>query len=527
MSDEIASAGGVVLNLSFRRNTGGLGQSSWQTGFYGGSIYQTGLWQVPVGMSLRQAQGNIENLLCDLSVLREITPDEKFLAKLQVEKDGSWQVRIDLDGDGSADVDLTSDLHGKPYDIRSTGVVTDQSGLVISVSPSFGIKTPNVGHTYIPINYLESVSSKIETPTDRRPIELITNLKSQVSPATIEGQKWSEQRQVAVTPSSSVSQFSNGKFFAEVPLSPSGPTNIVLEQSGTPATTKETQIIWEATNLADYGEISIRKGDSILFSLDRGYETYTTEFTLDFYGNGSEVQIVAIDDLTPVTYDEPGVYYTTARSDENNDGIIEEGEIVGQYVVNVTSYQLPEYIAAEKDFVRNLYLDENAETPDIAVLTSQEDQFLALNEKERGINKIYLTIKPLKNNEPVLEARLGSSNGPLLASEDIETFVYESKTGSLAPAQRTYPDGSVQLELVYHMKPWRPGLDIQFKIFVSGAAFDDGSLEKWVPSEQFTLIEGDTEGTAEYRIGIIRSSTTRTGPCHATRVFQREIQVGK
>ena len=520
--DWIVPAPAVVLDLSFRRLQG-TGDSTWQTGYYRGNPVQLGVWQVPAGMSLGQAQADVTNRLALLPVLGEITPDDDLLVKLQVQPDGAWQVLLDLDGDGQVDVDVVSGTAGAaPYDAAALGDIDESSGLLVTASPAGGVHVPDVGITRIPLAYAASPSEPITTPRDRRPILLATHHVSPVSPATIEGGTWTGDRTITVEPCVGLSHFANGKFFAKVPLVHPGPTSFTATQVGVPATTRQGLIEWTVTNLDAVDAITINAGDRLLLACHEGYPA-GEPVCIDVYGDGSDVRSGLDEEAHEVPYPTPGVYPARAWSDLDGDGTCQPGEELGTCTVTVVDYRLPAYIAAERGFTRDLYIADAA-TPVVA--HADADQALTVTEAGRDAGTIFLRLRAEANDEPVLEARAGAPDGPLLDARAIATFDLTELTGSVIPVLESYPDGSQVLEGKLRMSPIRPDLDIRLQIFVSGAAFPDGGLTTWVSSNDFASDPAATDGSGTMTFTLIKSADAPTGPCHNRRVYQAGTQVG-
>lgn len=518
-------ADAIVLDLSFRRALGS-GLSAWQVGYYKGTPVQMGVWQVRAGQTLSQAQADQANRLAHLPVLSEITPDDPFLVKLQVQADGMWQVIIDFDGDGQADVDWTSAMTergNKPYSLAS---ITDASGLIVTASPAAGVPAGQVGHTRIPIRYVASPTESIVVPRDRRPIKLTTRHASRVSPATIEGGRWTSAHTVTVSPQVGLSQFGNGKFYAHVPLQASGDTPYTVMQSGNPPSMHQGVIQWTVTDLCVGGDFTIRKGDSLLLAACAGYPTGVTT-RIDPYGNGQGVRVSSDTTRHAVPYPEVGTYTARSWIDANHNGKEDAGEENGRCTVRVVDFRLPEYIADHVGFMRDLYLPDPPESGVPLSIVSNPDQYLRISEIERQQQAIHLRIQADKNNEPVVEARAGGSDGPLLDARMVATFVLSEPTASVVPVKKRYPDGSVLIEGKLRLTPIRPGLDIRLQIFVSGAAFEDGSLTKWLKSDDFIPDRGSANGSGTISFLIVRSVASPAGPCHSRAVYQAGTKVGQ
>ena len=74
-----------MVELAFRLFLGD--GPRWQTGYYSGNPLQSGVWQVPAGQSIHQAQGNVANRLSTVPILSEFRPSDAAAWKFQVQAD--------------------------------------------------------------------------------------------------------------------------------------------------------------------------------------------------------------------------------------------------------------------------------------------------------------------------------------------------------------------------------------------------------------------------------------------------------
>lgn len=152
--DSTMPCNAIMVALPFRRVSGGGG--AWQTGYYSGNPAQAGIWQVPAGLSLHQAQMNTANRLCGPGFLAGTNPDTKMSLKLQIQVGGAWQLLVDLGCDGTVDR-IVNDAEVGNLKATVSGV-TEDSGLMITTAFSGGIGWPKVGHAPMEIGYIEDAT---------------------------------------------------------------------------------------------------------------------------------------------------------------------------------------------------------------------------------------------------------------------------------------------------------------------------------------------------------------------------------
>ncbi|TVR16398.1 MAG: hypothetical protein EA401_01420 [Planctomycetota bacterium] len=516
--DGPVSEDAMVVALSFRRHIGS-GNSSWQSGYYSGNPLQWGLWQIPAGQSLGQAQQDQANRLASLDILSEITPDQPFNLELSLGEAGSWQIAVDLNGDGSVDVDLHSDQENA----QPTTLDVDASGgLIVTAAPAGGTGAGRVGITSLDLHFRPG-AGPTESLRDRRPIHLEPTHASRVSPALVSGRAWDEERSLSITPADSLDRFASGRFLSRVPLNAATPesTSFTATQAGQPATVVTGSIQWIPTVIADGGHYTIRRGESLLLVADSGYAEGST-VTLDPYGDGSQLHILADDEPLAVAYNQLGTYQAQVWASADDEAPL------ASITVEVVEFALPDYLPSQVDFTRDLLLDSAHLDAAAITLAPGADEPLEIGDHVAGSggSALATTLRATANNEPILEASLATSDGPLLLdSAPVATFDLRSLTGSVIPVRHRYPDGSLVLEGTMHMAPMRPDLDIRLQIFRTGASFADGGLSLTIPSNDFQADEEGSGGT--YTYDIQRSAGTPGGPCHTRSVWHGEWRVGR
>jgi len=170
------SCNAIVVCLPFRHNATGQAQwqveyyagtprhrralrrrlqgAQWQVEYYAGTPLQAGVWQVPAGMSLAQAQASPQNRLCRIKPLKKTKPGDATSLKLELTGAGHWRLLIDLDNDGVAEETEVSGTGDNR--VSSLTDVTDDGGLLVHVEAASGSAVGKVGRTQLTLGYRES-----------------------------------------------------------------------------------------------------------------------------------------------------------------------------------------------------------------------------------------------------------------------------------------------------------------------------------------------------------------------------------
>ncbi|MFW5829884.1 MAG: hypothetical protein ACOCXA_06445, partial [Planctomycetota bacterium] len=145
---------GLVLALAFRyQRAGGDGAPAWQLNDYNGAPVQCGLWLVPAGQSLSQAQKDPSLLVRDLSSeLAAISPKSAPAFRLDVDAEGRYRLHIDSDGDRVPEHEL---IGGVPLDFPA------QTALVIGAAPAGGAKSGTTVRSSIRLDFAQAAPDAI------------------------------------------------------------------------------------------------------------------------------------------------------------------------------------------------------------------------------------------------------------------------------------------------------------------------------------------------------------------------------
>jgi len=242
-------------------------------------------------------------------------------------------------------------------------------------------------------------------------------ISSRTSPAVVEGR--ARYTELAKTGGIVLNKAPNGRFFAEVPLTPGAPANLefAFENGGL---TQTARVHWQPTNLLrDASEpLIIRQGDSLLLTaISNDAHPEQESYTLGV--NGQTVTASA-DHPTPVAFPAAGVQIVEF-SHRSADGRVSSG----RYTVNVLSRVSIESPLCVTGFPR---LWTHSPLPDGAEL--QFDGNVTVSPGPAANTYTLATATP--QNQPLI-IRYGA-DGPILGSGEVKSLSVRSSdlTGSFA-----------------------------------------------------------------------------------------------
>lgn len=320
-----------------------------------------------------------------------------------------------------------------------------------------------------------------------------------------------------------VTFISDNAWFANVPLNPDGsPTPVSVTQNSS-LVTRNSLVTWQATDLAgkewSNDNIAIRKGDALLL-------TATGEgsvLTIDADGNGVDDYAGAPEDRFPFAYTTAGTFTAEAKID---------GASVGTLQVTVMSADLTKPIACQVGYTRekNVVVAPFAAVANV-VLTSGDMASLAVAVKGPFDNAdgqgtaLYLTA--LKRGTPVLVARLGSGNGPIITCKEVDEYTIEQDARAVIVVNGTTEIGTVTLT----MRPYIPELVYHFEMFASQSTFAGGLTYFEANSTTFQQVfdsaTGETVGILKFDIEAPPVAITACYRLWVTQVSSAPQEVGR
>jgi hypothetical protein len=295
------------------------------------------------------------------------------------------------------------------------------------------------------------------------------------------------------------------RWFANVPLTPGAPT--VVETSFQNGGLTETNVIaWQVTDLLTATDMTVRQGDSLLFTAVPAGAT-NGEVSLSVTGAGLRTS----DALTPipVRFDEAGAFTVT--------GAFVPTGASGSITVNVVSASL-DSIAARMNHARywtctnlppGVVLDADPRLKLVRVFGKDAET----NQAPAEPNKREYRVLTRANEPRCILARLGT-NGPVMASAVVEGFRSSGAPETYLRQIAVNPDGSQLIETAFVISPLPAGLSVKINIIVSGVTFEDGTVNR-------TLSAADFDEVGVCRVRFIRGAGVKSSVCHTFNLFDR------
>ena len=304
------------------------------------------------------------------------------------------------------------------------------------------------------------------------------------------------------------------RWYSDVPLSAQEPTQIrVSHQHG--VLEEACEIMWQPTDLLHAKDMVIRKGDSLLLTVN-GAAAASDEVNISIDG----VSTYATTASTPVAhrFDSAGTFVVTGTH-------IASG-VTGSITVKVVEASFGSDIAtwAAK---RRFWDMENV--PDGVVVDADPRLSLTpVSIKDRvqqkpapfglGPNSRRYSIINDASETRYVVARLGK-NGPILARAAVEGFRVFNWCDTYVRYVQLHDDGSQTIEEAFIVSPMQDNITVKIQIIVSGVTFDDGTLTK-------TLTAADFDELGICRVRYIRADGVKTSVCHTTKVYQNGTLIG-
>ena len=310
----------------------------------------------------------------------------------------------------------------------------------------------------------------------------------------------------------------NSQYLVRYPLSADAPTPLTLRRSG--LADLSAAVAWRAFDLAAYGmpgAMTIRVGDSLRLAagLDQTNAEAVITITDESGSAFGDTRHSTPGTLFPVLFDRAGTFTATATLD---------GVSAGALAITVVQVDLQGPIACQIGFRREkevlVYGPTNA-----VVFTANAGALLQVSVKGPTDRGVRLYAKPLTNGMPVIQARLGSAGGPVVALQEVDEFTLRSQATTFIAVVETFPDGAKLLETNLELAPKVEGLMVRLHIVAKGVTFEDSTLDLAVNTSAFTYDAASGKWLYPYR--MIASADFDAGSCHSIAVYQGSDQVGQ
>ena len=331
-------------------------------------------------------------------------------------------------------------------------------------------------------------------------------VSSVVSPLCVEGcDIWRDVLEIAAAYPGTGAVFAvtatvGDGFYADIPLSPDGPTVVSLAGR---ALTNAFPVVWaefDAFSGAHSGTpLEVRAGSSLRVG---GFGAAETSVTVSrASGEGWETvtnwaQTVA----APYRFDAPGLHLVSVSAP---DGLF--GTTNAHALVDVISSRFPKRNPA---VLRDASV--TLECPGLSPrCLIEHDPELAVAAEPSG-SGVALALATSADRDLGLVSRLGE-DGPI--ADAVRVTPVWSDNGGYFRVAESYPDGSQLVEVSLLIGAFPEGTEVELEIFVSGVTFEDGTRVKTLTAADF-----DADGHATVR--FIRARGVSTSVCHRTRIRQ-------
>ncbi len=322
---------------------------------------------------------------------------------------------------------------------------------------------------------------------------------SQVSPVCLEGRGgFLSMMQISggIQPQAGAGQ----RWYANVPLLASGPTVVTVSfQNG--GLQESRQVQWQPTDLLQADNLTIRQGDSLLFSVGQNSGSVMVAGITNY--------IVAAGESVACPFSAAGTY-TAIGTGATGDGTPTNRSVT----VTVLSVGLGENPAAWMQKSRTW------NCPALPAGTVLENdprlELISLTNNSAAPPGYGLKIDA---QEPRYLLARSAAAAPVLANLRVDGFRLFAAADTYVDAIHTFPDGSTLIESGLVLSPVLPQVTVRLEIVVGGVTFDDGTLVK-----ELTAADFDELGQASVR--FLRPVDVQTSVCHMTKAYQNGVLVG-
>jgi len=299
------------------------------------------------------------------------------------------------------------------------------------------------------------------------------------------------------------------------PLLPDAPTPLTLHRSG--LDDLNGSVLWRALEIGVAPDTQIRLGESVILSATNSIAGELVITVTDAAGAVfAEHRTLNPEPCSlPVLFDQAGTFTAIASLD---------GISFASLVITVTQVDLQGPIACQIGYRREkevlIYGPASA-----VFFTANDPTLMEVSVKETTARGARLTLKPLQAGTPILQARLGSPTGPILAQQEVDEFTMRSQSTTTIGVVETFPDGAKLIQTNLEMDPQVLDLGVNLHVIIRGVTFEDSTLDKVLNTDAFTYDAASGKWLYPYR--MIATPDLFTGTCHSIAVTQGSDQVGQ
>jgi hypothetical protein len=303
--------------------------------------------------------------------------------------------------------------------------------------------------------------------------------ESRVSPLFVEGCHWLSTEDECVIEASGpsgpavVTLLSYAKFYADIPLAADSASDVRVANTSTGMVLEQT-LNWTPTHLVgccySTDKLVLRKGDSLLLTAhDPSHgnpERPYGPFRIDSNGDG-QPDWEGVDGQTcPAVFNDTGEFVLTAWK------VAEVDEVIGTLTVVVVGVELEPPIPCQVGYRRqkNVVVSPAEHVGEVSFAPGDQE-VLSVSVKETTSEGARLYLEPLCRGMPVLAARLGATDGPVIASTRIEEFEIVPPSRPCDVVDSRHSSASSHLL----MQPFVPELQTVTQVISPAITFGDGT----------------------------------------------------
>jgi hypothetical protein len=295
-------------------------------------------------------------------------------------------------------------------------------------------------------------------------------------------------------------QCAKNKWFADVPISPDGATNLTVSfQDG--AKDVSATVNWIETNVITDDDMTIRLNDSLRLT---GYPTGNSAGTVSITVDGQTYNTAA---NTPVVhkFETAGTFTIDATFTPDGGGDTVTGQMT-VIVLNASFNGTPYVVVGnERSWTNSSLPDESKIEYDDSLITAFFSPLTG-----GGYNVV---VAGNKEGDAYMTARLGE-NGPVMANTKIDVLDCSTHgADGYYTLIEEFDDGSKLLEGRIVLTDIPEDLCIKLTIYTSGTTFEDGTIVLWITADDF-----DENGVFRYR--LLKSAESATSTCHGIYFYQ-------
>jgi PKD repeat protein len=243
------------------------------------------------------------------------------------------------------------------------------------------------------------------------------------------------------------------------PLDSAAPTPLTLHRSGAPDVSGS--VVWRALDLGNAPDMHICRDDSLLLTAGTLGQTGTLQIeVLDSSNQIFRTIASAEGERTPVLFNREGIFHATAYI---------SGVSVGSLTIFVSYVDIKGPIACQLGYTREKYIIVQAPSNEV-FFTANVPALLNVGVKALTAQGVTLRLTALQRGSPVLQVRLGSPTGPVVAQQPVDEFTLDS---SAVPGIIVVDDSETGIATL-RMRPYIPGIRFDFSMFASSSTFYGG-----------------------------------------------------